>query len=328
MKTTKNITAFLIILLILALSITGCGGNNAKQEEGDKAIEFPKKPVEIIVPFAAGGAVDTTIRFLTSASEDALGSSFVVVNKPGGGAVIGQTEVANAEPDGYKLLAATSSLVTNTIQKDTSFTIDDFEPVIMYCFDPEILVVSADSNINSIQDLIEEGKKRKLIQSTSGHSTSHHVASLIFTNMTGTEFEYVHTDGGAKQILQIAGGHAEVGMGAYAPFASMIEQGKVRVIGVASENRVPYMKDVPTFKEQGVDLIYGAWRGIAAPKGTPEEVIKLLHDAFKVGMDSDDFTKKMQDAGYPMEYQDYKGFKNYIQNDYDKVKEIIDSIGK
>lgn len=306
---------FVLLGLCLAVALMAAGCLNP-------ASKFPSKPVEIVVPFDPGGAVDTTIRLLTQYSAAKLGGSFVVVNKPGGGAVIGQTEVATAQPDGYKLLAATSSLVSNTITKTVTYTIDSFEPVIMYCFDPEVLIVPANSPFKNLKDVIEAGKARPLIHSTPGASTAHHIAGLIFTDMTGCRFDYVHTTGGSAQVLQLAGEHAEIGMGVYGSVQSLVEQGKLRIIAIASEKRVSNLPDVPTFKEQGVDLLYGAWRGVAAPKGTPKEIINKLHEALKAGFDNPEFQDKMAKAGYPTEYRGPEDFRRYIQNDYKDLKKI------
>ena len=104
---------------------------------------FPAKPISIIVPFAAGGAVDTTIRIISEEAEKGFGQKILVINKPGAGAAEGQGFVARSKPDGYTLLAMTSSVVTNTLTKKVDFTIDSFTPIVLYCFDPEVMFVSS-----------------------------------------------------------------------------------------------------------------------------------------------------------------------------------------
>ena len=120
---------------------------------------FPAKPVSIIVPFAAGGAVDTTIRIIVEEAEKGLGQKILVMNKPGAGAAEGQGFVARSKPDGYTLLAMTSSVVTNTLTKKVDFTIDSFAPIVLYCFDPEVMLVSSATPYQTLEDLIDGGKK-------------------------------------------------------------------------------------------------------------------------------------------------------------------------
>ncbi len=162
-----------ILLLALGISLAWFSGVAQAQSS------YPAKPVTIIVPFAAGGAVDTTIRIIVEEAEKALGQKVLVVNKPGAGAAEGQGFVARSKPDGYTLLAITSSVVTNTLTKKVDFTIDSFAPIVLYCFDPEVMLVSSATPFHKLEDLIEAGKKKPVVHSTPGHSTSHHVAALI-----------------------------------------------------------------------------------------------------------------------------------------------------
>ncbi|HHV78755.1 MAG TPA: tripartite tricarboxylate transporter substrate binding protein [Firmicutes bacterium] len=288
------------VTVVGVLVLTGCSGGTANQ--------YPKKSIEMIVPFAPGGAVDTTIRILSGEAEKTLGQKIVVVNKAGGGAVEGQSYVARAKPDGYTLLAMTSSVVTNTLTKQVDFKVDSFEPIILYCFDPEVMPVYSGSPFQTLEQLIEHGKKEPILHATSGHSTSHHIAALLLEQKTGMKFKYVHTQGGTEQAPMIAGGHAVCGLSAWGEFRSMVDQGKVRILGVMSEKRDPRFPDIPTFKEKGIDLVYGAWRGIAAPKGTSPEIIERLHQAFKKALESKDVQAKFGQSGFPLMYQGPKEF--------------------
>ena len=228
---------------------------------------FPAKPISIIVPFAAGGAVDTTIRIISEEAEKGFGQKILVINKPGAGAAEGQGFVARSKPDGYTLLAMTSSVVTNTLTKKVDFTIDSFTPIVLYCFDPEVMFVSSSTPYQTLEDLINAGKKEPISHATPGHSTSHHLAGLMLEKKTGMKFKFVHTKGGGEQIPMVAGGHAKCMLASWGEGRSMAEQGKLRVVGVMADGRDPRLPNVPTFKEKGIPLEYGAWRGIAGPKG-------------------------------------------------------------
>lgn len=325
---------FLALSMVTLLALTGCAQKPEPTNQPEpsttesKAIDFPKKSIEFVVPFAAGGNVDLSARIIGPEMEKILGEKVIVVNKDGGGATIGQTYVANSDPDGYTMIALTSSYVTNIILKGADFAVDSLEPVGMFTFDPEVMLVSSSSDIESIDRLVEKSKEKPLIFSTPGHSTSHHIAGLIFENLTGAKFEYIHTDGSAEQTVQLAGGHAEVGFSTYGGAASLIQQGKIRVLAVASNERLESMPDVPTFKELGYDFNYGAWRGIAVPKGTPQEVKDILSDAFTQAMNSDTLKTQFTSSGFPITFMSADRFGEYIQNDYNNIlamKDILTS---
>ncbi|KUO71558.1 MAG: hypothetical protein APF77_16690, partial [Clostridia bacterium BRH_c25] len=274
------------------------------------------------------GNVDLSCRILSSEAEKALGQKIVILNKEGGGAVIGQTYVTKAKPDGYTLLALTSSYVTNIILKGAEYTLDSVEPVMMYCFDPEIMLVNADSDIKSIDDLIEKSKETPLLHSTPGNGTSHHIAGMLFTQKTGAQFDYLHTNGSAEQTVQIAGGHAEVGFSTYAGAASLIDQGKIRVLAVASDVRSEEFPDVPTFKELGIDFTYGAYRGIAAPAGTPAEVVDILEKALDDALNSETVKEQFKNSGLPVTFKNSEDFKKMLKDDYDGMNSMKDILTK
>ncbi len=312
MKVKKNLVLCSVMVLIFA-AFSGAA----------LAQSFPSKPVTMIVPFAPGGAVDTTIRIITEEAEKAFGQKILVVNKPGAGAAEGQGFVARSKPDGYTLLAMTSSVVTNTLTKKVDFTIDSFDPVVMYCFDPEVMFVSSSTPYQTLEDLVNAGKKEAVSHATPGHSTSHHVAALILEKKTGMKFKFVHTKGAGEQVPMVAGGHAKCMLAAWGEVRSMVDQGKVRVLGVMSRERDPRLPNVPLFKEKGYDIEYGAWRGIAAPKKTPPEVLEKLVRVFQTALKKKEVIDKFSKAEYPLMAKGPKDFQSYMRADYEDVKQIL-----
>jgi len=288
-----------------------------------EAAKYPSKNIETVVPFAPGGSVDVSMRILTGVVEKDLGQKMLIVNKAGGGATEGQSYVARAKPDGYTLLAMTSSVVTNTITKKVDFTIDSFDPVLQYCFDPEILFVTATSPYKTLEDFMAAAKRGPIMNSTSGHSTSHHVAGILLEKLAGIQLTYVHTKGGKEPITMVAGGHVASSFGSYGVTKSLIDQGKIRVLGVMSEKRDPRFPDVPTFKEKGIDILYGPWRGVAAPRGTPPEVMERLNQAFKKALATEEVKTKFARADIPLAVLDGKDFAKIIKSDYASQKSIL-----
>lgn len=288
--------------------------------------DYPNKPITMVVPFNAGGAVDVTIRIICEEAEKDLGQKILVINKAGGGATEGQGFVARSKPDGYTLLAASSSIVTNTLTKEVDYKIDSFDAIVLYNFDPEVMFVHAGEPYKTIEELITHTKKEPLSSATSGHSTSHHVASLILENISGAKFKYIHTKGGTEAVPMVAGGHAKVLLGVWGESRNMVDQGKLRPLAVMSKARDARFPEVPTFKEKGWDIEYGAWRGIVGPKGMPPGVTEKLYLAFKKALESPSVKDKFAKADYTIMIKGPSEFGAFIKIDYDSVKKILDQI--
>ncbi len=310
----------IMILLCLAISLLAIGGAYAAEKK------FPTRFIEVVVPFAPGGAVDNTIRMIGAEAEKTLGQKIVVLNKPAGGSVEGQRHVANAAPDGYTLLAMTSSVVTNILTKKVDFTLDSYDPLMMYCFDPLIFVINADLPYKTVADVVAASKQKTFSYSTPGKANSKHVAGMIIEMKTGAKFNYVHTKGASEGVPMIAGGHVQGGCWAWGEVRALIKQGKLRPIAVMDEERYPDLPNVPTFAEAGYNVTYGSWRGIAAPKGVPADVKAILIDAFTKAIQNPETKKKMEAAGYPIVFKDAAKFKKFAQEDFTYVKDILAKI--
>ena len=287
---------------------------------------FPDKPITMVVPFAAGGAVDVTTRIICEEAEKTLGQKILIVNKAGGGATEGQGFVARAKPDGYTLLAGSSSLVTNTIAKSVDYTVDSFETIALYNYDPDVMMVPVTEPHKTIEELMAQAKKEPLSSATSGHSTAHHIAYLLLENAAGVKFKYIHTKGGSEAVPMVAGGHAKTLLGAWGEAANMVSQGKLRPLAVMSKERDPRFPDLPTFREKGWNVEYGAWRGFVAPKGLPKDVKEKLTQAFLAAMKSEPVKDKFTKADYTIFVKGPDEFAALIKEDYKNVKQILEQL--
>lgn len=287
---------------------------------------FPDKPITMIVPFAAGGAVDVTTRIICEEAEKTFGQKILIVNKAGGGATEGQGFVARGKPDGYTLLAGSSSLVTNTITKNVDYTIDSFETIALYNYDPDVMMVPAGEPYRTIEELMAQAKKETLSSATSGHSTAHHIAYLLLENAAGVKFKYIHTKGGSEAVPMVAGGHAKTLLGAWGEASSMVSQGKLRPLAVMSKERDARFPDLPTFREKGWNVEYGAWRGFVAPKGLPKEVKDRLTQAFIAAMNSEAVKDRFSKADYTIQVKGPQEFEALIKDDYENVKRILEQL--
>ena len=300
-------------------------GSEAATEAAKANTDFPKKNIKIIVPYDAGGGVDITTRILTEAAgKDYFnGHSLIVENMAGGGAVIGQTAVANADPDGYTLLAYTSAVVNNPLLKDVTFTLDSFKTLGMVCFDPEILVVPPNSPYKTWDEFVAYAKENTVKVATPGHSTSHHIAAIQLAKEYGLKFEYLHNDSASVQMQQLMGGHCDAAMMAAGETVSQIGDGTIIGLAVGAEERVAEIPDVPTFLELGGTMVNGAFRGYACPAGVPDDVYQVLCEEFDKIATSDKFITGMKDAAIPYSYKNAADFQEYANQCYKDIEALV-----
>ncbi len=309
---------FLAVALTLAL-VLGIAG-------GAMAADFPTKDVTIVVPYDAGGGVDITTRVLQDAAgKDYFGGHGIIVeNRGGGGAVIGHTFVANSKPDGYTLLAYTSAVVNNPLLKEVTYTHKSFKTLGMVCFDPEIIVVPANSPFNTLQDLIDHAKANKVIAATPGNSTAHHIAAIRLSNENGgLQFEYLHENSAAMQTTDLLGGHCDVAFMAASETFDNILNGSIRALAIGSEERSTVVPDVPTLKECGSELVVGAFRGYACPAGVPDDVYAYLVAEFDKIITSEKFIKSMNEKNIPYAYMSAADFQAYADTESAALAEIV-----
>jgi tripartite-type tricarboxylate transporter receptor subunit TctC len=288
-------------------------------------IAFPTKEVQIIIPYAAGGATDLIFRALAETSSKYLGKPIVVVNKPGGGAVPGFTEAARAKPDGYTLVSALTPLTTIPYQVETTFTYKDFAPIINVVKDPVMFLVKADAPWKDVKEFIAYAKANpgKVNVGNSGAGGGVHMIAAAFEKTAGVKFNHVPFSGGGPSVTALLGGHIDAVSVSPPEGVSHIQAGTLRIIALFSDKRLELFPNVPTVKEQGIDFTMGQWRGLAAPKGTPEGVIKILHDAFKKGMEDPQFIKSAKEMGVNLHYLGPDDFGKLMASDDEFYAKLI-----
>lgn len=310
MKTIFKLTAFTILGLFLATAA--------------QAGSFPQKDVRIIVPFKPGGAVDTTSRIIAEYAKPYMnGKKLKVENRAGGGGVVGQTFAAKARPDGYTVLAMTSSVVTNPKLKQVEYKVADFKPVALYTMDPEVIAVSAKSEIKTIEEFIAKAKQAPLSMAEAGAGTSHHLSGLALTDKNGIKLKFIHTKGFGSQLQAVLGGHVDGALWPYGEAKAHADSGAIRILAVASDKRLETAPDVPTWNEAGLGIEeWTTFRGWAVPKDTPDEAIKCLADLLGKVNQNPEFVAKMKAQGYPLAYRDAEGYAKVIRN-YDALTELV-----
>jgi tripartite-type tricarboxylate transporter receptor subunit TctC len=294
------------------------------------AVEFPTKEVQIIIPYAAGGATDLIFRALAATTGKYLGKAVIVVNRPGGGGTVGCTEAAQAKPDGYTLLSAITPLTILPHQVKTAFTYKSFDPVINVVKDPGMFLVRSDSPWKSLREFLDYAKKNPdmITVGNSGAGGGVHLIALAFEKTAGVKFNHIPFAGGGPSVTALLGGHINAVSVSPPEGIEHVKAGKLKIIALFAEKRFDLFPDVPTVKEQGVDFVMGQWRGLAAPKGTPPDAIKKLHDAFKKGMEDPVFIKNAKDMVVNLSYLGPEAFGKLMANDDEFYSKLVKEIKK
>ena len=265
------------------------------------AADFPSGKVDYIIPFGPGGESDITARFQQPFFEKLYGEQLVVSYQPGGGGAVGWSQLNGMADNGSVIMGVNlPHIVIKPEQGDVGFTTDDITNVYWFHYTPDAVLVNADSNIQTLQDLVDQAKAnpKKVIFSGSGKGTANHLAQVNFDALAGIETTYVAFKGTGAAVTALLGNQVTAEWGYSTVGAAQVD--KVRMLAVAMEERHPAFPDVPTFKELGYDLVSGAYRGIAVPKGASEATRQQVADAIAAINADKEFQQKMLDGGFAL----------------------------
>lgn len=312
----------LIFAMVVALVFTlgACGTQSGS---------FPEREISIIVPYAAGGGTDAVARAVADAAEKHLDQSVVVVNKTGAGGAVGMGEGANAKADGYTVTMVTVELATLPPQNLATFTSDDFIPIMQVNAEPAAITVKADAPWNTVDEFLDHAKAHPgdVKVGNSGVGAIWHLAAAAVEKQTGVEFKHVPFEGAAPAVTALLGGHIDAVTVSPAEVASQVNAGELKILGVVSEERSTTFPDVPTLKESGHDVEVKTWRGLAVPKGTPEEVVTKLSEAFTKAVNEDSFKSFMEKSGLTVAVLDGEEFAEVMERDNTLFSELIEELG-
>jgi tripartite-type tricarboxylate transporter receptor subunit TctC len=274
MKNYYQFSAILAMAFAITMSIVPAYAND----------KFPTKPVKIVVPFPPGGTSDNLARVLAHGLHEKLGQPFIVDNKPGGGTQIGTQSVAKSPPDGYTLIWLTAPFAINqSLYKQLPYdTYKDFTQVINVASVPLVLVVNQSSHAKSIADLIKVAKEKPgtLTYGSSGNGGSPHLTTAMFASMAGIKLVHVPYKGSAPALTDLIGGHTDFVIDTLFLTAPQVQGGKLRALAQTGNTRSKIMPDVPTMSEAGLAGFEAtSWLILAAPAGTPKEIIDRINKA-------------------------------------------------
>ena len=260
---------------------------------------YPSKTVRVINQFGAGGGADLTARPILEKLQAALGRPVIMDNKPGGGGVIAATELEKADPDGHTLLIDTQTLSVNTVLRNVNYKHSEWEPIALFSLIPLALLASQDVPANNLNELIDYAKKDpgKVTYATLGPGTASHLAGLRFEQVTGTKLlpvPYKSTNDVHQDLL---GKRVDLFFDGISQALPRAQAGTLKMLGVASTERLSIAADFPTIREQGVDLVSAAWFGLVAPKGTPKAITERLADEIYKITRSPDYQERLRKIG-------------------------------
>lgn len=293
------------------------------------ALDYPNKPVRIMVGWAPGGITDVAARIVAQKLTEKWRQQVIVENKPGASGMIADAAAARAEPDGYTLLFAASPEVTTTpfIQKSApKYFVNDYIPVSLVSINPLVLVAAPDSPYKSVKDLIAAAKAKpgEISYSSPGIGTAPHLAAIMFESATGTKLQHVPYKGGGPAAIAVAAKEVPVGFNAMAGVMPMIGSGRIKVLGLATAKRIATEPDWPTVSEQGVpNFEYTVWSGLFAQKGVPADIVSKLETDVHAILAEPDVAKKFAAFGAIPADEDMKTFVERIKRETSANEAIV-----
>ncbi|MPW31806.1 tripartite tricarboxylate transporter substrate binding protein [Agarivorans sp. B2Z047] len=286
------------------------------------ASDYPSKNIRLIVPFGAGGGTDAVGRALASSAKDVLGKNITIVNRSGGAGAVGMSLGAQQRADGYTLTVITREIASLPQMGLMRHDMHDFKLIRMVNLDPVVVLVSADSPYNSINDLVKAARENEgRIKFASTAAPNFYLMAL--EKHQRVKFNAIPYNGASEALPSVLGKHTEVTIVTPGEAISQLRSGQLKTLGVMSEERVNFLPDVPTLREQGIDVVTGTWRGIGAPKDTPEDVIRNLGKAFDQAMTSPDFISFMEQGAMTIHNLDTKAFTQFVEQDTQTLGELI-----
>jgi tripartite-type tricarboxylate transporter receptor subunit TctC len=296
------------------------------------AVEFPTKPIQIIVGWAAGGSEDMRARALAPKLQEVLGQPVVVVNKPGASGGIGLTFTAKSKPDGYTLSSVSTSpvLFLPHLQKVEFDPIADFTYIAGTATQPYTINVAADAPWKTLDELLDHVKKNpgKVKYGSPGLGHYCQIYMELLARSRGLNWVHVPFKGDAPAITALLGGHIPVSANSSA-IIPQVRAGKARMLAIVAETRMAMFPDIPTLKEYGFkfDMRANEVLGFGGPKGIPAEVVKKLEDAFRQAVESPEYKKVMEQLDNEPKFRDSKTFTRLIHELYPIIGQMIKEAG-
>ena len=319
----KLAAVFIVIATATAL-VQGIGAATAQT--------YPVKPIRVVVPFPAGGGIDTVARILTPKLTESLGQPAVVDNRVGASGTIGTEAVSKAPPDGYTLLATFASHAQNAslYPKLGYDTVKDFAPIMLIATVPNILVVNPSLPVKTVKDLIALAKKHpgEILYASIGNGTPAHLSAELFNSMAGIRMTHIAYKGAAPSIVALISGETQLTFTTVLVAMPHVKSGRLRALGVASLKRAAVLPDIPTIDEAGVrGYESNAWYGLLAPAKTPAAIIEQLHRETVKALQLADVRDNLKAQGAEPVGSTPRDFATLINAEIEKWRKVVVATG-
>jgi tripartite-type tricarboxylate transporter receptor subunit TctC len=317
MKTRKLLTVLVVLFVTIGLPLTAL------------AEKFPSEVLNYILCFNPGGESDITARIQEAPLKKYFPEGTVISYKTGGGGSVGWSELVNSKPDGYSI--AGSNLPHIVLQPLTrgnaGYETLDLKPIYYFQSTPNILMVRNDSPFKTLKDFIDFAKENPgvITAGGSGSSSANEMGALLLNKAAGIKITYIPFTGTGAAVPALLGGHVGSLM-TYSPMAVQYKD-KFRPLAIMSDERMEVIPDVPTFKELGYDIVEGAYRGVSAPPGTPDDRIKYMADSFEKVMKQPDVLQKMKENGFKSEFMGPEASAAFILKKIEEYKVLLGELG-
>jgi tripartite-type tricarboxylate transporter receptor subunit TctC len=290
---------------------------------------FPQKgAIEITVLFPAGSSADVTARLLADGMARQLGTTVLVVNRPGAGGAIGYRYVAAQKPDGYSLVWNSNSISTTYHSGTLAFDYRAFDAVAQVLVESPVVAVRSDSKWRTLADAVAGAKSnpKGITVANSGVGSHTHISSVALFKTAGVEAVDVPF-GAAQVVTSLLGGQVDAAVQLPAALAEHVKSGQMRLLATLTNERDPAFPDVPTAREQGLDVSLEAWRGIAVPKGTPKPVIAAIETAIRKTVESPEFRQGCERLGARTAFAGTEDFGKLITKEDAELARLMTIIG-
>jgi tripartite-type tricarboxylate transporter receptor subunit TctC len=296
---------------------------------------YPAHPVTLVVPFPPGGVADIVGRPFADALSRELKTPVVIENKPGAGGGIGMGMVAKAKPDGYTLLLALSSIsilpeADKVLGRAPLYRLDQFAPIARLTADPTVLAVRADSRWNTLQEFIDDARKRPgaITYGSSGNYGTMHMPMEMLAHAADIKLLHVPFTGGGPAVVALLGGQVDALSTGPSTVLQHVKAGKVRVLASWGDHRLASLPDVRTLSESGYDAVFFQWSGLFAPAGTPAPIIARLREAARIAAADSRFASTLATVETPVAYLDAPELRRFWDADAKKLADAVQRVGK
>ena len=296
---------------------------------------WPTRSITMIVPFPPGGLADLVARPVAEAMSRELGQPVVIENKAGAGGGIGMSLAAKSKPDGYTMVMALSSLTVLpeadvVLGRTPMFGLNDLRPVARYTADPTVLAVRAESPWKSVQEFVDDAKKRPgaINYGSSGNYGTMHVPMEILAQVSGSKLTHIPFTGAGPAVVALLGGQIDAVSTGPATVLQHVKAGKLRVLGHWGNGKLASMPEVPSLKDAGFNAEYAQWSGLFIPSATPEPVAQRIRAAARAAAQDAKVREVILGAGSPVQFQDSPDFEKYVQADAKRMVDVVKKIGK